>query len=346
MKSLNDLNVKEKRVLIRCDFNVPLDESGNILDDFRIQMTIPTIEHLILQGAKTILMSHLGRPDGKIVESLSMLKVKEKLSEVLDLSVIMAPDCVGPETERLALDMKPGEVLMLENLRFHQEEEENDDDFAKKLAKLGEVYINDAFGASHRNHASIVRVPEHLPAAAGFLLEKEIKALEKIIQCGEKPLVAVMGGAKVETKARLINKISESADFVLIGGLIQKEIKEKGIQLRYPEKILGPIDELGSGLDIGPETVELFKEKISSAKTIFFNGVLGKVEQEEFSKGTDEILKAISESQAFSVIGGGDMTKVIKKLGLLDGFGHISTGGGAMLEFLSGDKLPGIEALK
>ncbi|MDP2664207.1 MAG: phosphoglycerate kinase [bacterium] len=345
MKNLREVNLKEKRVLVRCDFNVPLDERGQVLDDFRIKKTIPTIQYLIGQGARVILMSHLGRPDGKVVESLRLTPIQNKLMEYLDLSVAKAPDCIGPEIEKQTKEMGPGEVFLLENLRFHKEEEGNDDGFAKNLAELGEVYINDAFGVSHRAHASIVGVPIYLPSAAGLLLEKEIKVLGNLRENPKKPLIVIIGGAKVETKAGLINKMSEVADFVLIGHLIKKEVEEKEIKLDHPEKIISPVDGPG-GKDIGLKTVELFKEKISAAKTVFFNGVLGKVEEESFSKGTEEILKAIAESRAFSVLGGGDMTKVIAKLGLTDKFSHISTGGGAMIAFLAGEKLPGLEVLK
>lgn len=345
MKTLRIFDVRQKRVLVRCDFNVPFGNQGEILDDFRIRETLPTINYLIKEKAKLILMSHLGRPEGKTVEKLRLTPVRDRLMKYLDLSIVKVEDCVGREIEKRTLEMGAGEILILENLRFHKEEEDNNDDFARQLAKLGDIYINDAFGASHRNHASIVGVPKYLPAGAGFLLEKEIKILTQLMENSQKPLTAVIGGAKAEEKAKLINKISEIADFVLIGGLIEREIREKKISLRYPQKIIKPVDEI-EGKDIGPKTVEIFKEKIFSAKTIFFNGVLGMTEKEEFSQGTEEILKAIAKSESFSIVGGGDMTQVINKLGLIDKFSHVSTGGGAMLEFLSGDKLPGIEALK
>lgn len=346
MKTLRDFDLKNKRVLVRCDFNVPLDGQGNISDDFRIKKTVPTISYLIENGAKVILMSHLGRPEGRVEEALRLTPVQDKLTEYLDVSVAKAPDCVGEEIEKWTREMQPGEILLLENLRFHKEEEENDDIFARKLASLGDIYINDAFGVSHRSHASVVGVAQYLPSGAGLLLEKEIKTLSGLIDAPEKPLVAVIGGAKVETKVGLVNKISGTADCVLVGGLIIKSIKGEKIHLAHPEKIVEPIDEIGGGKDIGPETVELFREKISQAKTVFFNGALGQIESEEFSGGTEEILRAISESQAFSVVGGGDMMFLIARLGLSEKFNHISTGGGAMLALLSGQKLPGLEALK
>ena len=345
MQTLKNFDVRNKRVLVRCDFNVPLSGQGEILDDFRIKQTVPTIEYLIEKGAKVILMSHLGRPDGKVVENLRLNPVQTRLMEYLDVSITKALDCVGVEIEKWVKEMQSGEVLLLENLRFYKEEKENNDNFAKELAKLGDIYINDAFGACHRAHASIVGLPKFLSSGAGLLLEKEIKALSDLMERPKKPLIAVISGSKVETKIRLADKISEIADLVLIGGLIQKEIKEKNIKLKYTKKIIEPIDEVGGGLDIGPKTIEFFKEKISSAKTIFFNGTLGMVEKEEFAKGTEEILKAIAESDAFSVVGGGDVRRVIAKSGLIEKFNHVSTGGGAMLAFLSGEKLPGLEAL-
>ncbi len=345
MKTLKNFDVKGKRVLLRCDFNVPLSEEGVVLDDFRIKETIPTIRYLADNGAKIILMSHLGRPEGKVVEGLRLTPIREKLEEYLDLPIKKSEDCIGPAAEELINKTNPGEVLLLENLRFHKEEEENGDNFAKELAKSGDIYINDAFGACHRSHASIVGIPKYLASGAGLLLEKEIKSLNRIIKNPQKPLISIIGGAKVETKAKLINKISEVSDWVLVGGLIKKELDDKKIPLTFPRKIIAPLNNL-EGKDIGPETIELFKEKISLAKTIFFNGVLGRIEKKEFSKGTEEILEAIIQSKAFSVVGGGEMLAVINRLGIIDKFSHVSTGGGAMLAFLSGDKLPGIEALE
>ena len=374
MKTLKEFKLKNKRVLVRCDFNVPLDQRrGIILDDFRIKETIPTIEYLTKKGAKIILMTHLGRPEGRVVESLRLTPIQDRLMEYLDLSVTKTQDCIGKEVEDWTNEMQSGEILLLENLRFHKEEEENDENFAKELSRLGDIYINDAFGASHRAHASIVGVPKYLPSGAGFLLEKEINILTDLIKRPKEPLVAIIGGAKAEEKVRLINNFSEIADFVLIGGLIKREIKDynppttsevpsrrvvggsesrsrserasKNIQLKHPKKIVEPIDEI-EGKDIGPETVNIFKKKISQAKTIFWNGPLGKIEEKRFLKGTEEIAKAIIKSGAFSVVGGGETVEFINKIGLVDKFNHISTGGGAMLEFLSGEKLPGIESLK
>ncbi len=345
MKTLREFDFSNKRVLVRCDFNVPLDERGDVLDDFRIERTIPTIRYLIEQKARVILMSHLGRPEGKVVEGLRLDSVAKKLSELLGRNVTKLNDSIGQKVKETVENMQSGDIILLENIQFNPGEKSKDLNFAKTLASYADIFVLEAFGQAHRDYASISGIQKFLPSAAGFLLEQEIKNLTKLMENPEKPLVAIMGGAKVEEKTGLINKISEVADFILIGGLMSREIKEKNIELRYSEKIIGPIDEV-EGKDIGLKTIEFFKEKILPAKTIFFNGVLGMVEKEEYSKGTEEILKAIAESSAFSVIGGGDMTKVVNKLGLIDKFSHVSTGGGAMLSFLSGEELPGLKALE
>jgi len=323
VKTLKDFDFKNKRVLVRVDFNVPLSKQGEILDDFRIKETLPTIKYLIEKDARVILMSHLGNPGGKFVKELKLEPVSKRLAELL-----------GQKIE------------LLENLRFNPGEESNDENFAKELAKKGDIYINDAFGACHRAHASIVGVPKFLPSGAGFLLEKEVECLTRLSTNPEKPLVAVIGGAKVETKVAVIDKISEKADFILVSGLIGKGVIGQKIALKHPEKIVFPVDETGGGKDVGPKTIKLFKEKISQAKTIFWNGPLGKIEEEAFAIGTKEIAEAIAESNAFTVVGGGETVEFITKLGLMGKFGHVSSGGGAMLAFLSGEKLPGLEALK
>lgn len=346
MKILSDFDVRGKRVLVRCDFDVSLDEQGNVLEPFRIEKVVPTIQYLVKNEAKVILIGHIDRPGGQVIENLRLKPVQKKLSELLGLPVAMASDCIGPEVEKMASEMKVGDILLLENLRFHKEEEENDERFAGSLAKLGEIYINDAFANCHRNHASVVALAKLLPAGAGFNLEKEIGALEKMMDNPEKPLVVIIGGKKVETKAKFINKISEVADFVLVSGLIKKEMEEKGTILSHMEKIIQPIDEEEGGKDIGYGTVKLFREKIKIAKTIFWNGPLGKIEDERFAKGTEEIARAIIESRAFSVVGGGETIEFINKLNLISQFSHVSTGGGAMLTFLAGEEMPGIEALK
>lgn len=346
MNTLKKVSCKNKKVLLRCDFDVPLSKKGEILDNFRIEGALPTIQYLIKNKAKVVLIGHMGRPHGKVIRSLRLTPVQKRLSKCLGIPVAKTADCVGPEAEKAIADMGPGEVILLENLRFHKEEEENDKAFAKKLAELGDIYVNNAFANSHRNHASMTGIPRYLPSASGFLLEKEIKILNNLIKKPEKPLVAVIGGAKVETKANLINRISEIADTVLIGGLIAREIKEKDIYLNYPRKIVSPAAGEIETKDIGPKTVKLFRTKIMRAKTVFFNGVVGEIEDKRFTKGTEEILKAIIKSKAFSIIGGGDTVKFVNKLGLTSKFNYISTGGGAMIAFLAGEKLPGAEALK
>jgi len=349
MKTLEDFNYNGKRVLVRCDFNVPLGEGSVVLDDFRIRKTIPTIEYLLKKNAKVILMSHLGRPDGQIAESLRLTPIQDKLTEYLDVSITKAKDCIGKEVEEWVNRMAPGEVLLLENLRFHKGEEENNPDFAASLAKLGDIYINDAFGASHRAHASIVGIPKILPSGIGLLFKKEIEVLENLLGNPPKPLIGIIGGIKVESKSKVIDRISEKADWILVGNRIQEEIEKKNITFKYREKIIMPVDGLGEGeniYDIGPKTIDLFKEKISSAKAIFWSGPLGMIENEAYQRGSREIAKAIIESGAFSVAGGGETAEFIHSIGLEDNFSHISTGGGAMLEFLSGDKLPGLEILE
>jgi len=345
MKPLRDFKFKNKRVLVRCDFNTPLDEEGNILDDFRIKQSIPTIKYLMEKGAKIILMSHLGRPDGKVVEGLRLTPVQSKLREYLNIPLTKAEDCIGKKVEGLTFNLEPGGVLLLENLRFHKEEEENDENFAKELAKLGEIYVNDAFSASHRAHASIVGVPKYIPAAAGFLLEKEVKVLSQIIKNPKRPLLVIIGGSKVGDKAKMAAKLSEIADFLLVGNLVAKEIETQKIKMKFPEKIFYPLDDRNS-LDIGEKTIKAFKEKILKARTVFWAGPLGKIEDEEYQKGTKEVTETIVKSDAFSVVGGGDTIEFINKIGLIEKFGHVSVGGGAMLDFLSGKKLPGLEVLK
>ena len=349
MKTLRDFDVKNNRVLVRCGFDVPLDNQGNILDDFRIKETIPTIEYLVKKEAKVILMSHLGRPGGKIVPNLKLDKVQEKLTEYLGLSITKTPDCISPVFKNYSLKMEPGEILLLENLRFHKEEIEGDLKFAKTLSEFGDIYINDAFSVCHREHASIIGIPRYLPSGIGLLIEKEIKNLKRLMEKPEKPMVTIIGGKKVETKAKLINKILEISDFLLIGGLIKKEIEEKGMVLKYPQKVVEPIDSVRKGkkdLDIGPKTINLFKEKILKAKTIFWNGPLGMTEKNEFLNGTLEVAKAIVKSRTFSVAGGGETVEFLNRMGLTSKFSHVSTGGGAMLQFLGGEKLSGLEVLE
>ena len=353
MKTIREIDVFDKRILVRCDFNVSLDNKGNILESFRIKDTIPTINYLLKNKAKIILMSHLDDPGGMVIEKLRLTKIGEKLKNYLSafssgrpIPIIKADDCVGEIVKSLSQKLKPREILLLENLRFHPEEEENNDVFARELAKLGDLYVNDAFGVCHRSHASVVGVPKYLPKAIGFLLEKELKILTELMENPQKPLIAIIGGKKIETKIKLINRIAARADFLLINGLVKKELQEKNIKLEYPQKIVAPLDSCAANLDIGPQTIRLFREKILQAKTVFWNGPLGKFEEEEFSKGTKSIAEAIIESKAFSIVGGGETVEAINKFGLGDQFNHLSTGGGAMLAFLAGEMLPGLEALR
>jgi len=356
MKTIQDFDVKNKRVLVRCDFNVPLDDQGNILDDFKIRQTIPTIKYLLKKKAKIILMSHLGEPDGQIVPTLQMDKIQERLIEILelsehlDVSVTKTPDCIGYEIEKYSFGLEPNEILLLENLRFHKEEAENNPEFAKSLSRLGNIYINDAFGVCHRSHASVVGVPQYLNGGIGFLIEKELENLNKLLKNPKRPMIAIIGGKKVETKAKVIDRILEIADFVLISGLIKKEIDATGMIFSHQEKLIAPVDAIekeGNTPDIGPKTIKLFKKRIKKAKTIFWNGPFGMTEKEEFRKGTLEIAKAIAKKWfCFSVVGGGETVEFITKMGLVSKFDHVSTGGGAMLQFLSGDGLPGLEALR
>ena len=382
MKFIEDFNVKGKRVLVRCDFNVPLDEKGNILDDFRIEKAIPTIEYLIKKGAKVILMSHLGRPEGKFKKELSLSPVQEKLLEYLDISVTKAKDCIGKEIEKWTEKMQAGEVLLLENLRFHKEEELGDLDFARELAKLGDIFINDAFSVSHRKHSSIIGLPKFLPSGIGFLFKKELEALSKILEKPKRPLVGVIGGAKT-TKIKPIKSFLKNVDFLILGGKIANIIlRVKGIIVGKPlpepavireieeieltnPKLKVPLDVVvvlnsvytrtagpasirkeEEVLDIGPETVRFFSQIITKAGTIFWSGPLGKIEKKQFARGSLGIARAIAKSNAFSVAGGRETVSFLREYKLADKFSHLSTAGSAMLEYLSKGTLPGIEALR
>ncbi len=383
LKNLKKIKVKNKRVLIRVDFDVALDKRGNIIDDFRIRKCIPTIEYLAKKGAKIILMAHLGRPNGKKVKKLKMNSVQTRLLKYLNYSVFKANDCIGKEVENLTRKIKPKEILLLENLRFYPEEKENNQDFARKLAKLGDVYVNEAFAVCHRKHASIVGVPKYLPKVAGFNLQREIKELNKVLKNPKHPLVAVIGGGKVKTKIMVIKKFLNLADKVLVGGalpntifaahkkrlgksFINKDILNlaKSLNLKNP-KLQLPIDFKVSlsqdhkdqtkeiddikkdeeVFDIGPKTVDLFLKEINKAKIIIFNGPLGLIEKRPFDKASNKILHAIAKTKAYSIIGGGDTVAFVKKINLENKFSYISTGGGAMLEYLINETLPGIKVL-
>jgi len=281
-----------------------------------------------------------------VVEELRLNPVAKKLSDLLGRSVKKLNDCVGREVENAILEMQPCDIILLENIQFNPGENKKDLNFVKTLAGYADIFILEAFGQSHRDYASITGIQDYLPSAAGFLLEKEITILTNLIENPKRPLISIIGGKKVETKEKLIDTISRMSDAVLIGGLIEKEIKERGIKLQYPNKIIFPLDKIGGGKDIGEKTIKLFKEKIGQAKTIFWNGPFGKIEEEEFQKGTKEIAKAIIESGAFSVVGGGETVEFINKLGIGDKFNYISTGGGAMLDFICDGSLIGIDPLK
>ncbi len=388
-KSIKDIDIKNKKVLMRVDFNVPQDEKLNITDDARIRAALPTIKYALAQNAKVILMSHLGRPKGGPEPKYSLKPVAERLGQLLGRPVLMAPDCIGTEVKKIVATMKPADVVLLENVRFHKEEEANDPAFAKELASLGDVYVMDAFGTAHRAHASTEGVTKYLPAVAGLLVEKEIEYFEKAVSNPAKPYVAILGGAKVSDKIEVINNLMKKVDALLIGGgMAYTFLKAQGVDignskleadkvglaksiLRESQKnkvrILLPIDHVVAdkvdasanakiidgkaipagmlGLDIGPKTVELFKDALKGARTIVWNGPLGVFEIDKFDKGSREIAKFISGLKATSIIGGGDTAAAIAKFGLEDKMSHISTGGGASLEYLEGKTLPGIAAL-
>lgn len=387
--NLKDLSVKNKCVLMRVDFNVPLSK-GTITDDSRIRAALPSIEYVLQQGGSLILMSHLGRPKGKPDPKLSLAPVAKRLSELLGKSVAFAPDCIGPAVEKMANNLKGGEILLLENLRFHSEEEEPEKDpqFVRSLAKLGDVYVNDAFGTAHRAHASTALIAKQFPqkAAAGFLMEKEITHLTPLLQHPTRPFHAIIGGAKVSSKAGVIQNFLKQVDVLFIGGAMAFTFfKAQGIEigdspfeeseLKTVEKILSlqktvffPKDlviadafsneashktipvESGipkgwQGVDIGAQTVEEWSFSLKKAATIFWNGPLGVFEMPNFAKGTRAIAQTLANSQAEVIVGGGDSIAAIQQMGLADRFAHLSTGGGASLEFLEFGHLPGIDAL-
>ncbi len=387
--TIKDLDLRGKRVLMRVDFNVPLTPDLKVSDDTRIKAALPTIKYALEQSAKVILMSHLGRPKGKVVEELRLTPVAKRLSELLGQEVKKVDDCVGEEVERAVSKLKEGEILLLENVRFHPEEEKNDPEFAKQLAKLGDVFINDAFGSCHRAHASVVGVPDYLPAAAGFLLMKEIEYFEKILHSPEKPFYAILGGAKVSDKIGVIENLLNLADKILIGGgMAYTFLKTQGIPIgsskleedkieiagqllanaqKRDKKIILPQDhivvekidpeaqteivglEIPEGkiaVDIGPKTVEIFKQELKDTKMIVWNGPLGIFEMDKFATGTRQVAEFVVQLPAIKVAGGGDTLACLEKFGLADKFDHVSTGGGASLEYLEGKTLPGIAALR
>ena len=388
-KTVKDIDLKNKRVLVRCDFNVPMDENKNITDNRRIVAALPTIKYLLEQNCKVVLCSHLGRPKGEFKPEFSLKPVAKELSKLLGQEVIMAKDVIGEDAKTKAQNLKNGEVLLLENVRFHREETDNDPEFAKKLASFGEIFVNDAFGTAHRAHASTEGVTKYLPAVSGFLIEKELKFLGEALENPERPFVAILGGSKVSDKIGVIENLLEKVDTLIIGGgmaytffkaqgynvgnslceedkcelalEIMKKAKEKGVKFLLPidnkvGKEFKPdtesktvksteIPDGWEGLDIGEETIKLYKEELQNAKTIVWNGPLGVFEFDQFAVGTNEIARALGDISAIKIIGGGDSAAAVEKAGLAEKMTHISTGGGASLEFLEGKKLPGIEAL-
>ncbi len=387
---LRDLDVVGKKVFVRADFNVPLNDAQQITDETRIRAALPTIQYLIDHGAKVILASHLGRPKGKPQEKYSLAPVAARLSELLGQNVAKTQDCVGPEAQRQVNNLKAGEVLLLENLRFHSEEEQNDPAFAKELASLAELFVNDAFGTAHRAHASTAGIAEYLPAAAGFLLEKELKFLGEALENPQRPFIAILGGAKVSDKIGVIQNLLGKVDKLIIGGgmsytflkargleigksileadkmelarNLEEEAKKRGVELLLPVDVIVaddfsvkanrkavPVEEIPKeweGMDIGPKTIKLFQSALAGAKTVVWNGPVGVFEMEPFSVGTKSIAQTLAElTDATTIIGGGDSAAAVEQLGYADKITHISTGGGASLEFLEGKELPGVAAL-
>ncbi len=388
-KTIEDIAVAGKKVLVRCDFNVPLNEEKKITDENRLIGALPTIKYLVANGAKVILCSHLGRPKGEFNEKYSLKPVAARLSELLGQEVKMAEDVIGESAEKCVAELKDGEIVLLENVRYHKEEEKNDPEFSKKLASFADVYVNDAFGTAHRAHASTAGVAAYIPAVCGYLIQKEIEIMGKALSNPERPFVAILGGAKVSDKIGVIENLLEKVDYLIIGGgmaytflaakgygigtsiceeekldlarNLMEKAQQKGVELLLPvenvvaaefkadaeSKIVASeqIPDDFMGMDIGPKTIELFSEVIKKAKTVIWNGPMGVFEMPAFANGTKEIARAVAEADATTIIGGGDSAAAVEQLGFADKMTHISTGGGASLEFLEGIELPGIAAL-
>ena len=388
-KTIEDIDVKGKRVLVRCDFNVPLKD-GVITDDKRIRESLPTIKYLAEHGAKVILCSHLGRPKGEFKPEFSMAPVAKRLSELLGKDVALATDVIGDSAHELASKLGEGDIMLIENVRFHKEEEKNDPEFSKQLASLAEIYVNDAFGTAHRAHSSTAGVADYLPAVCGYLIQKEISIMGKALSDPKRPFVAILGGAKVSDKIAVITNLLDKVDTLIVGGGmaytfkaaqgefigdsicekdkfdlaldILKSAKEKGVRFLLPVdsrcgdryapdcdmKIAVQEDGVPEGymgLDIGPKSEVLFADALKGAGAVVWNGPMGVSEWDRFASGTTAVAKAVAESGAISIIGGGDSAAAVEKLGFADKMTHISTGGGASLEFLEGKVLPGIAAL-
>ena len=388
-KTVEDIEVSGKKVLVRCDFNVPQDENGNITDDRRIREALKTIRYLSDNNAKVILCSHLGRPKGEFNMKYSLAPIAERLSELLDKKVELAKDVIGESANALSNELKDGDVILLENVRFHKEEEANDAEFSKKLSELAEIYVNDAFGTAHRAHASTAGVADYLPSVCGYLIKKEIEVMGGALSNPVRPFVAILGGKKVSDKISVIENLIDKVDTLIIGGgmaytffkakgfevgksiceldkvELAKELLEKaefkGVKLllpvdnvvatefsNYAERKAVPSNQIPAdweGLDIGPETIKLFAEELKSAKTVVWNGPMGVFELDNFAVGTNEIAKILADIDAVTIIGGGDSAAAAEKGGFADKMTHISTGGGASLEFLEGKTLPGIACL-
>lgn len=391
-KTLKDLEMKGKKVLIRCDFNVPMDKEGKITDDIRIRAAMPTVEYILENGGCVILMSHLGRPNGEPNPKYSLEPVSKRISELIGREVKFSDDdkVVGASTQKLASELREGEVLLLQNVRYRKEEEKNEESFSKELASLADLYVNDAFGTAHRAHSSTAGVASFLPSAMGYLIEKEVGFMGKALEAPERPFVAILGGAKVSDKIGVIENLMEKIDVLIVGGgmaytfikaqgfevgksLLEedkislaadliKKAKEKNIELLLPVDTVvakefaaeaehwtvnsGSIPAETMGLDIGDKTIALFSEKIKEAKTVIWNGPMGVFEMPAFAKGTKEVARALANSGAITIIGGGDSAAAVEQLGFADRMTHISTGGGASLEFLEGKVLPGIDVLE
>ena len=388
-KTVRDIDVAGKRVLVRVDFNVPLDDAGGVADDTRIRAALPTLEYLLDQGASVVVMSHLGRPKGEAVESMRLTPVAARLQELLGVEVHKMDAVIGEEVEKACAELVPGQVILLENLRFEPGEEDNDPGFAAALSLLGDVYVDDAFGAAHRAHASVTGVAEKLPAVAGFLMEKEVQILQGLIEDPARPFVAVLGGSKISDKLKVLGSFQELVDIMLIGGGMSYTIlKSQGMEIGNSlceDELLGEVSEVmamagekraeiklptdlvvasefkedaecrvvdaeeippgWTGMGIGPRTTEEYVQIISKAKTIFWNGPMDVFEWQRFGEGTRAVAEAIAGSSAVTVAGGGDTIAAIEKYGLEDGFTHISTGGGASMELLEGNTLPGVAIL-
>jgi len=389
-KTIDDVDVRGKRALARVDFNVPQDERGVITDDTRIRAALPTIRALLERGAAVILMSHLGRPKGKPNPKYSLAPIARRLSDLLDQPVALAPDCVGPETSAMARALEPGQALLLENLRFHPEEEANDPAFARELAALGDVYVNDAFGAAHRAHTSTAGVAAYLPAVSGYLMQKELAALGDALDNPERPFAAVIGGAKVSSKLAVLQHLLARVDLLLIGGgmantffvaqgysvgasLLEPDLvdtargllddaKRAGAQIVLPTDVIvaeefkadarrravgvAEIPPDWTIMDIGPKTQSIFAHALGGCRTVLWNGPMGVFEMAPFAEGTRAVARAVAESGATSIVGGGDSVAAVEQMGLAGKMSHVSTGGGASLEFLEGKTLPGVAALQ